>query len=617
MNRNGGGTLANEQQFFSPNNQTVLIQTLTKEFQRTQGAQFDATQANRLARTLEHYMNEVWDTNGPMPLQTLNREALNATANDFQSYLRRSNIQFTTSPHQQALRTVPSALTTSVQNTQRPLLEDGVDPRIAMDTGSRYEQLQKERGGGATQRPAVPEFRINLEDDSVPAVDLFERIKKQREEEAVRGASSVVANQEANPIQRLVRPSIADDPNVNPTLALPSIPPAVAPAPKASGQDVLIKQDDVISYKEIENNLFVYSADRDWLNNVRDTRYSFTVNFQRGNNGQQTGYGPTSTEKFKNIVRVELVKAILPTEGLETFVTITNKTGPVYDTTARLNTLQYPFVTVRIPELDTNNYGTNDSLDRSFGVLQYDANWISDSSNAYMNSRGWLALIPKFLKCQKVYSPTPLATLNKLTIELDRPDGQILTSTPDTVNIAQIFAGALLPGTTTNTKFTTGADSSSSQYYYFYTGASNYFSQFTISAGDRVQLGGITSNLYSNSVGTAVTDMATYFQQPGGLPVVAIGYSNGGAWNDGPLSNTGYANFFVLRANFQDPTLGLTAIQPFGGTATTNGALASNLSNTAVTGSVRAINLSHQTQFVFRVITRELDPTSRVRPDNL
>ena len=470
MNRNGGGTLANENQFFSQNNQTALIQTLTKEFQRTQGAQFDATQANRLARTLEHYMNEVWDTNGPMPLQTLNREALNATANDFQSYLRRSNIQFTTSPHQQALRTVPSALTTSVQNTQRPLLEDGVDPRIAMDTGSRYEQLQKERGGGATQRPAVPEFRINLEDDSVPAVDLFERIKKQREEEAVRGASSVVANQEANPIQRLVRPSIADDPNVNPTLALPSIPPAVAPAPKASGQDVLIKQDDVISYKEIENNLFVYSADRDWLNNVRDTRYSFTVNFQRGNNGQQTGYGPTSTEKFKNIVRVELVKAILPTEGLETFVANSNnKTSPLYDTNARLNVLQYPYVTVRIPELDTNNYGTNDSLDRSFGVLQYDANWISDSSNAYVNSRGWLALIPKFLKCQKVYSPTPLATLNKLTIELDKPDGSLLSSIPDVVNVAQIFASGDMPGTVISKYGLGGAGTS--QYYFFYTGA--------------------------------------------------------------------------------------------------------------------------------------------------
>lgn len=628
MNR-GGTQNANEQIFFSEQNQQSLFKALINEVASKSGP-LDGREQNRLARTVDHYMNEVWDTNGPMPLQQLNGEVFGAALSDFNSYLRRSNIQMTVPPQHQPLRTMPSALTTSVPTLQRPQYENTVDQRLQMDTGSLFEQLQQDRNGNkGSVRPPVPDFRVPIEDESIPAVNLFEQIKKQREEEAARGATNVV-NQtnlvgplDPSPSQRLIQPAILNDANQNPTLALPSVPPAVQPLVKTSAQDVLIKQENIISHKEIENNLFVYSADRDWLNNTRDTRYNFTVNFQNGNNGNQGfAYGPTSQEKFKNIVRIELVKAIVPTEGLDTFVvnTGTPSNAPTYDTSTRLNVLGYPYIITRISELDGNNYGTNNAVDNSFGILQYDANWISDSTSSNVDSRGYLAMIPKFLKCQKVYAPTPLATLTKLTIQMNKPDGNPLTMLPDTVNINQIFASGLVPGmATTNSKYigASMSNTSNSFYYIFYTGSDNYFSRFTISPGDRVQLGGITASLFPSSNASAANDLIGYFQQSGGLPVVAIGCSNASAprWTDGPNA-AGYANFFVVRALYEDPTTGSVNVKPFGGTSNANGGLALTLSNTTF-DHVRAINLSHQTQLVFRVITRELDPSSRIRPDNL
>lgn len=77
---------------------------------------------------------------------------------------------------------------------------------------------------------------------------------------------------DVNPLVRFMSPpSIQNDANANPTLAQP----IAALQPGSRGplpQDFLIKQDDVINYKEIESNLVLYSADRDWLNNNSQTR---------------------------------------------------------------------------------------------------------------------------------------------------------------------------------------------------------------------------------------------------------------------------------------------------------------------------------------------------------
>ena len=66
-----------------------------------------------------------------------------------------------------------------------------------------------------------------------------------------------------------------------------------------------------------------------------------------------------------------------------------------------------------------------------------------------------------------------------------------------------------------------------------------------------------------------------------------------------------------------DPTKGSTAVDTFGKLASAaNNTFLNTL--TATDGFAgRLINLSHQTTLVFRVITRDLDATTRLRPDNM
>jgi hypothetical protein len=99
----------------------------------------------------------------------------------------------------------------------------------------------------------------------------------------------------------------------NPTIAVPE---ALRIKPALS-QDTIIRQDDILAYKENEYNLFVYSADRDWLVNKSQNRYNFTVNFDPANNGPGQTYAPSASVKFKNITRIELVKTILPIVGVD------------------------------------------------------------------------------------------------------------------------------------------------------------------------------------------------------------------------------------------------------------------------------------------------------------
>lgn len=650
-----------QQQFFSQRNEVGILNSVA---QQLGGVQMTEKQRTRLSKAVKHYMNEVWDTNGPMPVQQLNRDVIGVTAADFQTYLRREKapsvnlqeypdprdnreivgqLQYQAPPTQQLQykplpaqpyeyqqaqqqsmyppphqapsyqpRAVPSQAASLVP-TYAPL-----DQGLLMDTGTRFERLQQERTTNtAPTRPQVPDFQISMEDEHAPAaLTLFEQAKKAREEEAARvkpapstpGAPAPVATQQtqedtSNLLVRYITPTTLNDANANPTLAQPLVAVPRGPLP----QDVLIRQEDVLTYRETEFNLILYSADRDWLNNSRETRYSFSVNFDVANNKHGFPLSPSATKKFKNITRIELVKAILPTEGLEPIVA---RASSAFDTTAKLNVLSFPYVVVRIPELDANNYGTDTHLDNAFGVLQYDANWYTDTTNL---SDGFLGMIPKFMKCQKVYHPTPLATLTKLTIELQRPDGSLLSDISDTLSIQNIyFSGSTTapPAAIVSANYRSVQDVNNNGDYIFIV-SSTYFNQWAFVEGNRIQMKGLTASQVTGGSTAAVVDMIQYLERESGFVIVGIATTTIG---DG-ANSAGYANVLVIRQFHNDPTTGSVLVKPFGGAAS-NATLASNLTSTTFTGA-KLINLTHQTNLVLRVLTRDMDPTARVRPDNL
>jgi len=623
-------------QFFSQKNYTTLQRLLVGDFQKRQGLSLNEKQADRLERALEHYIEEVYKTQGDRPIEVLNSEVLRTTAQDFNKYIQRQN----------AVVANPQTPTQTIMNKT-----------IYQDTGQRFEIQQQERQETKAIMPAVPEFRISLDDDGPSSVDLYERAKKAREAEAARLANSakdalgrmdqglqqrigaddafrqgqanqnkstellLVERQQA--VQPLDMPLVVPpdgrelfltgslapreqgDANGNSTTALPEF---MSPLKSNLPQDYLIRQPSTVSYKEIENNLFVYSADRDWLKNISENRYSFSVNFDPANNGQ--GYYPQVRvqEKFKNIVRIELVKAILPIEGLNVLVQQQPTVG--INTAYQSNVLSYPFVTVRIPELENNNYGSDNFIDRAFGVLQYDANWFSDPGTypPETDSRGYTALIPKFLKCQKVYTPAPLSTLQRLTISMLRPDGQPISTLMDTLDVSSVIIpiGNFSPynGSTTAPP-------------YILIQTRQFFSRFQVAVGDTLRF---ANTIYDTSANPALyastrQDFGNWLNADAGHQVVAIGCRNGTTF--APVNDIGYANLIVLPNSFASPTTGQTGYYQFGGTGGDIGAALTSPFTYLVPAPNRFINQSRQTQLVFRVITREMDPVAQLRPDNM
>ena len=636
---------------FSQKNRASLQQVVVQEFEAT-GNRLNARQLDRLERTLDHYVEAVYEAQGDQPLPLLNREIVKVTGQDFNKYLQRQNII------QQAPQTPARTIV-----TQSNPLQNQQQQQLYLETGQRFEVLQNERREGGTQPPPMPDFRISLDDDGPTSVDLYEQARKAREEEANRQANSaidsmgrmdpglmkrmnaddsfrlgqasqnkstdIVLSERRNTVRPLDMPLIVPpdgrelvaslvsnpgpraqgDANSDPTL---TIPPLMSNLKSNLPQDYLIRQESRVTYREIENNLFVYSGDRDWLRNVKDNRYSFSVIFDPAANGQTLNPQVSVQERFKNIVRIELIKAILPIEGLQTLI---QKNADLSNNTSyQVNVLSLPYVSVRIPELENNNYGSDNFLDRAFGVLQYDANWYSDpgTSPAQVDSRGFTALIPKFLKCQKVYAPAPLSTLQRLSIDLLQPNGDILSQTADTFDISGIFPSG--PIASTPFGIAPYNQGTAPQPEYFMIETTNYFSRFQVAVGDRIRIGGY--DLSNNNVTAAIQDFTTWINQEEGHVVAQIAYGNdNGITANGP-NTIGYANFLIIQNQYASPLTGSTAVYRFGGSSGNIGSDLNTYKNTVVRPR-RLINLSRQTNMVFRVITRELDGTAQLRPDNM
>ena len=621
-------------QFFSSKNEAMLDRLLYADFNRRTGGDLTEKQQERLVKTVRHYMKEVQAANPASPVQVLNKEVLTAVVPDFNSYLRR------TGPKEEA--------------------------PLQMDVNARFDRLSQDRQAGVPT-PAAPDFQISLESEGSP-LSRFEEVKKQREQEALREAETAERHrtQVVGKSQELVArdssmnqfvdsdisfKAMADaarsrdqgiiaqrKPVSGPTELMPVPPDARAlwvgaglptPARTAASaspglaiptgirdrpvlpQDLMKPQDDIVAYRENEYNLYVYSGDRDWVNNNTENRYNFSVNFDPANNRPGFGYSTATNIKFKNISRIEFVKAIMPVESCDTIL-VSSVSGDTFIPTTDLNTniFSYPYLQVRIPELDTNGYGTNDGLNRSFGVISFDGYWHADSS---AKNKGFARMIPKFLKCQKVFYPTPLATLQKLTFQSQKPDGSPVCESKDTLDVARfIMSNEVDAG---------------DQYYdasssWIWIRTPTYFNRFMVTQGDRVQFKNVV--MPPNFAGSVpgLTDFVSFITRPSGHLVSDIGCGTGGASTAGGSNTTGpnkvgYANCVIIKNNFQDPATGSIDLNLWGGSVSSNTAFLTDLSTDGSTTSGRFINLNHQIQIILRVITRDMDSAARLRPDNL
>ena len=674
----------NRRVFFSEQNEAMLYGILEKNYQQRIGGPLDKRRSARLESGLEYYMSAVFESNGSLPIQTLNKEVLSATSSDFNDYL------------------------------QREVAVAQSSPQEFQETSQRFEQIQQDRQRSqANVRPAVPDYVqpiVIKEDDSISAISLFEEAKARRNLEVSAQAEEQLTKRSNLNMQPIYAeaPNVRPDPRSmydrpldmvvagqqqelsgrgdgNPTIARPG---SLTANRGSLQQDILIKQENIQSYKETEYNLSIYSADRNWeldLDNGQN-RFNFSANLYSGNSPIGVNLMPKGANRLRNIVRIEFVKAVVPIEATDMLVRqVTSTDSPdeqqamVYayavaitsigtptsvapipganlavenleklrdvnnllrssvknhDTSLVKNIYGFPYVTLNVEELDTNTYGTNNSMDNAFGILQYDSNWTDNT-----NTLGFTSLIPKHMKCQRVYSPTPLATLNKLTIRLQQPNGTLVNSSSDTMDISGIFLSSY---TSIRAYFPTmdlsGTAYSDAEGQYIWLDCKKWFNRYQVVVGDRIQI----RNLKCVSPTPAITDLMNFLQDSNGHVVMGTAYSraitsaelltNGLIANqittgvsgtqatsflDDGSNQVGYCRYIIIRGKFQDPTTGATAVAPYGGTVNNAGVSSDMVSGSTRIIPGRLINLSKQTQFIFRVITREYDSASLVRPDNL
>jgi hypothetical protein len=351
----------------------------------------------------------------------------------------------------------------------------------------------------------------------------------------------------------------------------------------------------------------VYSGDRDWLNNKNENRYNFTINFNTLNDNGNT-FSPAVKERFRNITRMELVKAIVSSESLEVTVLARNSTT---NTDLVTNVLSYPYLMVRISEWTGNGYGTNQYIDDTFGLIQYDQAWKSDS---HAPNFGYISMTPRYLKAQRIYQPTPLATLQKLSIQVERPDGQPLTKELDTLDCNKIS----LALSVVNSVYSNVPNSES----YIFINTLTYFSKFFVAEGDRIMFRGFTLDTDVYVTKAMSDDFNSFINRPQGHIVCGIVHSESCCTfpisvTDG-ANSVGYANYIIIRSRFADPTTGSTSRNYFGGGAdgTNEAHIKDKLDNSTSITPCALLNANRQIQLVLRLITRDMDPTSNLRPDN-
>jgi len=412
-----------------------------------------------------------------------------------------------------------------------------------------------------------------------------------------------------------------DEYDDNPLETFERIKMARSPIVQVQQKDVLQRQEDIVKYREVEYNLILNSKDRDWVNGKSENRYKFSVLLDSAIRMQGTGRQPTITNRFRNITRIEFIKAILPVEGLDTqgvanTTTTTVQVNSIINNGIRItlpstgtastsgvtadpntpdnffvSVLASPYITVIMEEMTANNFGTNPEIDKSLAVCQYDATWRSDACTSGLTSnRGYTLFIPKFMKAQRIYSPTPLANLQKMSFSLLNPENQLLSSIPDAVDISACL-------------FSSVAAASTSAFYntannYIFLKTTTWFPLWAFSTEDRIQLAGLKG---------PDSELRAWLEQEKGHVVLGIAYDAMGVITDN-YNSVGYSNYIIIQNRFVDPSMGSTARNPFPSEAPMYG-------NPVTAGSL--LNVSRQVQLSLRIITRELDSTTNLRPDNI
>ena len=384
-------------------------------------------------------------------------------------------------------------------------------------------------------------------------------------------------------------------------------PNANSPNDLAKLQDELIKlqRDNQPKYIEKVHYINVNSVDRLWENSA-ESRFSFKVQFNQG-----PGFdGAAISQLYKNIVSVELVSAILPMDT----------TINTFDTRIYGGLMKYPYLLLRIDELDGVFRGTNNWADRAFSTLLFDKVYYTNTlstdyitgTSSIVNStpkttfypeylRGFMKFNPAYFEKKKFYN-NPLASLNKLTITITDPRGNPFNTQNDFLSISNI-------GFTSSLNTVSGLELApslsfpyvnQSSYKMIKVTSSSTFSNRLFRVGDRLLFKGFSSNI---SLATNNGVFNSFITKTEGHVIVNLDLEDNTA--------SGGNKSFITNLY----------ISPPGEYSATSNTVSGYYDNTtldftnATFGSV--INMDLQSHLLFRIVTRDPDTSGVMKPINV
>jgi hypothetical protein len=381
------------------------------------------------------------------------------------------------------------------------------------------------------------------------------------------------------------------------------------------GKLINTQRDAQPKYIEKVHYININSVDRNWAANPNENRYSFQVKFNQNSNYEG---GAAISQMYRNIVSVELVSAVLP---MDAYV-------DPFDTRIYMGLSRYPYLLLRVDELDNVFKGTNNWVDRAFSTMIFDkvfytntlsTDYISGTTTSIVQStpkqgfageylRGFMKYNPAYFEKKKFYN-NPLANLSRMTIDITDPRGNFVNNQKDVLSISNIQYSASLDSITSGSTelLPTYAwpYSNQSDYKYVKITTSTYFSNRLFRIGDRILIQDFAFN--SNSTDVNDGKFASFINQEQGHIIINLDVETNGSTNS---NNSGFLSNIYISPPGSLNTANQTLLA---GTYYDNTTV--DLSNVSVFGSMIDVDL--QTQLLFRIVTRDPDTTGTLNPINI
>ena len=382
-------------------------------------------------------------------------------------------------------------------------------------------------------------------------------------------------------------------------------------------EEVLINQERLVKtqrdtqpkYIEKVHYININSVDRNWQQTNSETRYNFQVKF---NQNQDFRGGATISNIYRNIISVELVSSIMP---MDSYV-------EPFDARIYMGLSRYPYLLLRIEELDNVFRGTNNWVDKAFSTMIFDkvfytntlsTDYISGAGTSIVQStpkqgfaseylRGFMKYNPAYFEKKKYYN-NPLASLNRMSIEITDPRGNFINTQNDVLDLSAIaFTGnvAAVSGTELVPTFA-WPFSTQGSYSYVKLTTTTYFSNRLFRIGDRI----IIKN-FAGATGANGAAFTSFINRDEGHIIINMDVETNGAAN---TNNRGFINNIYIS-----PPGSLDALNQTIDPATYIG---SGVTFGTVSNWGRLIDMDLQTQLLFRIVTRDPDTSSTLQPINV